>query len=190
MAKPATRGGALHCRYPSRALAGDYARAGAGVAVTGGPLLFVPGNPVTLVILGGLAGLFALFGLRTLWRHATTYRVDATGIVADTRLGARRIACLPWQGIERVKLSYFSTRRDRENGWMQMVVRGADAKITMDSALENFHAVAEQVALAMAANRIGADHVTASNFLALGIDPPPTRESLAADAADEGEPRR
>ena len=52
-------------RYPMKILAGDYARAGGGTAVTLGPLLFAHPGPVIIAVLGSLAALFLVFGLIT-----------------------------------------------------------------------------------------------------------------------------
>jgi hypothetical protein len=45
-------------RYPGRALAGDYVRAGAGLAVGLGVLLSTPLSPAIVVIFGSWSALF------------------------------------------------------------------------------------------------------------------------------------
>lgn len=56
-------------RYPPRVLLGDYLRSGAGLLVGLGVLALVPPSASMLAIFGGIALLFAVFGLRTLHRH-------------------------------------------------------------------------------------------------------------------------
>ena len=66
--------------YPRSALVGDYIRAGAGFALTAGPLIWVKPASMMVYILGGLAILFAIFGIRTYVRQATRLELAAEGI--------------------------------------------------------------------------------------------------------------
>src|SRR5262245_19872642 len=92
-------------RYPFQALLADYGRAGVGLLATGGPLLFVPPNPAIIAVLGGLAGLFLVFGLRTGVRQMTTVEITEQGISVS---GLRSMS-LEWQSIRDVRLRYYST---------------------------------------------------------------------------------
>jgi hypothetical protein len=66
-------------RYPPKAVIGDYLRAAGGFAVTGGPALFLPTAMPVTVILGVLAALFGIFGLRTALRQFTYYSTRRDG---------------------------------------------------------------------------------------------------------------
>jgi hypothetical protein len=108
----------LH-RYPPRSLIGDYTRSGLGLALTFPPLmLFSPTSLISavLVLTGGLC---AFFLLRTIERHRTIVSVDdemiaVSGLTAST---------LRWDELEKLELSYYSVRRDRSGGWMQLTLR-------------------------------------------------------------------
>lgn len=155
----------LH-RYPPRALAGDYVRAGLGLAVTGGPLIFLRPATVVAVVLGAIAAIFALFALRTAIRHFTVVEVTADAIRAHGPTGKR----LTWDEIDRVQLDYFSTRRESGDGWMQLKLGARRGRIRIDSTLGDFDRIAATVASAAR----GADmtETTRGNFQALGIVTP------------------
>ncbi len=152
--------------YPTRALVGDYLRAGIGVILTAGPLAAVPSDSASIWVFLPLTGLFALFGLRTAWRHAS--RVE----LADDRIslfGPGR-ANLAWEKLAAVKLSYYSTTTDRQGGWMQLTLKAVGGgTIRLDSTLDGFVDIARRAARAAMDNGIGLSPTTASNFRALGI---------------------
>ena len=155
----------LH-RYAPRALASDYARAGIGLAVSGGPLIFLRPATVVAVVLGALAAIFALFALRTAIRQFTVVEVTADAIRAHGPAGKR----LAWDEIDRVRLDYYATRRESGSGWMQLKLGGGGGQIRIDSTVGEF----ERIAAAVAAAAPGADmtETTRGNFQALGIAAP------------------
>lgn len=157
-------------RYPRRVIAGDYLRAGFGLACTVAPLAAAWGQPIATVIFGGLAGLFAVFAARTALRQATRIALTDQGLerLAISTFGLGRVT-VPWERIADVKVRYFSTRRDRERGWMQLAVRSVDGRITVDSTLDGFDAIARRAALAAAANGVELGGATLDNLAALGL---------------------
>lgn len=157
-------------RYPPRVIAGDYARAAIGLACTVVPLIAADGQPLATVIFGGLALVFVVFAARTAVRQATRIAMTDAGLErsAISTFGLGRVT-VPWERIADVKLRYFSTRRDRERGWMQLAVRGADGRITVDSTLEGFDAIARRAAEAAAANGVALSGATIDNLAALGL---------------------
>ena len=157
-------------RYPPKALIGDYLRAGGGLAITGGPALFLPtAAPVTLV-LGSLAALFGIFGLRTARRQFTVIEVSDEAI-ALVGAGAKRLA---WRDVRQLRLGFYSTRRDGRGGWMQMRISGPGGSIRVDSALDGFARLAGEAAAHAAAHGIAMTETTRGNFRALGVAPPPS----------------
>ncbi len=156
-----------HYTYPFRDLAPDYARAAAGFAVTAGPLPWLTESPVALLILGGLGAAFAAYGVSTWFRQRTTVQVDAQGIASE---GLRRVS-VPWESLELLDLRYYSTRRDRQKGWMQLRLSGGGRRVTIDSALDGFVEVARRAAAVAAARDMDLDPVTEDNLRALGIEP-------------------
>jgi hypothetical protein len=160
-------------RYPIAALRGDYVRAGLGLTVSLGAALAVPlASPVDFLLLPA-AALFGIFGLRTWHRQHSRVVVDPQGI-SIFRTG--RVS-LDWRSIRSVRLSYFSTRADRREGWMQLTLTGQDPqrrrglrKLRIDSSLDGFEHVARCAAAAVRMNGLSVGATTRANFDALGID--------------------
>ncbi|MGH7113118.1 MAG: hypothetical protein ACREE9_01320 [Stellaceae bacterium] len=151
--------------YPGSAMLGDYLRAAAGLAPTAAVLAFAPLGAVGAAILGGLAALFAVFGLRTALRHLTRVEVSEAGLSASGPLGAT----IRWAELDRVKLAYYSTRRDRRDGWMQLELRAGGSVLRLDSRIEGFAELVERSAMAAASRRLVLSLATAANLEALGI---------------------
>jgi hypothetical protein len=138
-------------RYPPRALAADYARSGAGALASLAALAVIePALPV-VTVLTMLALLFLVYFARTVCRQLTRIEVDETGIRARGPLGA----AIRWAELRSLRLDYYSTRRDREEGWMQLRLRGARRTIRVDSGLAGFAELAR--AAAARARHIGLD---------------------------------
>lgn len=152
-------------RYRSAAVMGDYARSAAGVALTAGPLLLAGAAPSMMIVLGGLAGLFVVYGARTGVRHATRLRMDDTGIA---RLAPRPVT-LAWRDLNAFRLRYFSTRRDRARGWMQLDLRADRSRLRLDSTLEGFADIVARAASAAERAGIALDAATRDNLASLGI---------------------
>lgn len=153
-------------RYPRQTVWADYIRATAGVLLCGLPLLFLEVNPALgLVLLAGLV-LFALFLVRTALRHRTRYLLADDTLCADGPAGA----VVEWHRLDRLKLSYFSTKRDRTDGWMQLTVGSAGGRaVKIDSSLEGFHDVVERAAAAARSGGLELSHATRANLRAMGI---------------------
>jgi hypothetical protein len=162
-------------RYRSKDLLGDYARAAAGALICLAPVVFVGGNGVTLA-LAAVGLLFVVFGLRTGLRQATEIVVDDQGVAAMGPLSRR----IEWKAVQRVKLSYYATRRDRQGGWMHMTLGGQGGTIRIDSALEGFDDIARRVGRVAIQNGAELSDTTRANFAALDIVLPQT---MATDRA-------
>jgi hypothetical protein len=155
-------------RYPTPAMVGDYLRAAFGLALTGTPLLMAPGGSFAFWILGPLALLFAVFGLRTGLRHMTVVEADESR-VASRHLWRRELA---WSEVTEVKLSYFSTKRDRRDGWMQLTLKSPGARIRFDSTLDGFGAITRRAHSTALAKGLELTDATIANFASLGFQPP------------------
>ncbi len=163
-------------RYTAAALAPDYVRAGAGILLTAGPLALVNPTPALAYVMGGLALLFALFAARTAIRHLTTIRLTSTGIRA---LGPFA-AAIEWAELTKVELRYFSTRRDRTKGWMQLRLRGRGIGLRLDSNVDAFESIAARVIDEARAHGVGLDDSTRANLAAIGSRSGPRHASEAA----------
>lgn len=156
-------------KYRRGALLGDYMRAGAGALLTGVPMLFVAGSPATLAVLGGLTALFALFGFRTFVRHSTIVALSPEGVWARGLLGGK----IAWQELDQLKLGYYTTRRDRQGGWMQLTLRGGGRRLKFDSSLEGFDRLVRQAARAAEAKGMELTAATQANLASMDIVPAP-----------------
>ncbi|WP_421995642.1 hypothetical protein [Reyranella sp.] len=153
-------------RYPRQTLWADYARAGAGVLLCGGPLVLLSVNRwLGLVLLLGFA-LFALFLVRTALRHHTRYILADDTLCADGPIGT----VVEWSRLDRFKLSYYSIKRDRNDGWMQLAVGSAGGRLLkVDSSLDGFHDIVERAAEAAEAADVPLSEATRANLRAMGI---------------------
>jgi hypothetical protein len=151
-------------RYRTKDLFGDYARAAAGALICLAPVVFVGSNGVTLA-LAGVGLLFVVFGLRTALRQVTEIVVDEQGVAAMGPLSRR----IEWKAVQRVKLSYYATRRDRQGGWMHMTLSDQAGTIRLDSALDGFDDIARRAGRAALENKAALSETTRANFAALDI---------------------
>lgn len=153
-------------RYPAAALAGDYARATAGLAMSALPLLLLDLSAWVALPLGAAAVLFAAYAARTALRQTTRIVLDGDGVRAEGLLGG----AVRWDALTGLRLRYYATRRDRSDGWLAMTLTGG-GRVRVDSTLEGFDALAERAAEAARRNGLPLDRATQDNLLALGIDP-------------------
>ncbi len=143
----------------------DYLRAGFGVATTGGLLLFVTPASVMLWLLAGFAVLFLVFGLQTARRQMTAYELGASGLRVLSPLGA----VIKWEELRSVELRYYSTRKDRSNGWMQLILHGGGRAIRIDSSVTGFAELAQAAAAAAHDRHLPLSAASRSNLASLGI---------------------
>jgi hypothetical protein len=167
--------------YPTSAMLGDYARAAAGLVPTAAILAITPVGLTAAVVLGGFASLFAVFGIRTALRHTTRFEMTETLLN-----GLGLVPCsIAWSELDRVRLAYYSTRRDRRGGWMQLELRSGRKRVRIDSRIEGFTEVVKASARAAELRGLSFDPATLANLEALGIklraDEPATAEGRGAN---------
>lgn len=151
-------------QYPFNSVAADYARAGIGLIIVLLVVLlfsvaFIPGMILLL-----LAVVFAGFGLQTLLRHRTTFKVSDEEIVARP-WGTR----LRWRELTDVRLEYYALERNSKRGWMQLTLQSGRRRLRMDSRLDGFLEVAQRAADSAHANQLRLSPTTMTNFSALKI---------------------
>ena len=153
-------------RYPRQALWADYGRAGIGAVLCGLPLLLVDVNRwIASLLLAGFL-LFIAFFLRTALRQRTRYMLGPDTLCADGPAGT----LVEWSRLDRMKLSYFSTKRDRSDGWMQLSVGSAGGRtVKVDSALEGFYDIVERAARAAETGGLELSVATRANLRSMGI---------------------
>lgn len=153
-------------RYPRETLWADYVRAAVGALLCAVPLLVLEVNRWLAVLLLAGCGLFGLFLARTVLRQRTRYRLARDTLCADGPAGG----IVEWDRLDRLTLSYFSTKRDRTDGWMQLTVGSAGGRaVKIDSSLDGFHEVVERAAQAARASGLGLSRATRANLRAMGI---------------------
>lgn len=153
-------------RYPRQTLWADYGRATAGVLLCGAPLVLLDVNRwLAVLLLLGFA-LFLVFLIRTALRHHTRYLLGPDTLCADGPAGT----LVEWSRLDRLKLSYFSTKRDRSDGWMQLSVGSVGGRtVKVDSSLDGFHDVVEHAARAAERAGLPLSDTTRANLKAMGI---------------------
>jgi hypothetical protein len=163
-------------RYPTSAMLGDYLRAAAGFVPATVILAAVPVGPVAAVVLGGLATLFALFGVRTMLRHGARFEMSDSVLRTTGLLKASIV----WEELDRMSLGYYSTRRDRRDGWMQLELRSGGSSIHIDSRIEGFGDLVKKSATAAERRSLPLDAATLANLAVLGAG---VRADGAAEAS-------
>jgi hypothetical protein len=153
-------------RYPRQTLVADYSRAATGVVLCGAPLLLLEVNTWLAAILLAGFGLFTLFLIRTALRHRTRYVLGPDTLCADGPVGT----LVEWSRLDRMKLSYFSTKRDRTDGWMQLAVGSTGGRLVkVDSSLEGFHDIVARATEAAEATRLSLSDATKANLRSMGL---------------------
>lgn len=153
--------------YPARSLWPDYTRAGIGLAIALLPMPWVPPGSFGNWLLGLLALLFGGFAAMTWVKHRSTVQMNPGGIRILGPVGRK----ISWDALDRLALRFYSTRKERGHGWMQLKLSGGGASITIDSNLDRFSLVAARAARAAAENALSLDPTTLANLEALGVWP-------------------
>jgi hypothetical protein len=151
--------------YPTSAMLGDYFRAAAGCVPATALLLTLSVNATAAIALASLAVLFALFGIRTMLRHGSRLEMTESALRASGLLRASIV----WQELDRMRLSYYSTRRDRRDGWMQLELRCGSSSVNLDSRIEGFAELVERSARAAERRGLSLDAATLANLAVLGV---------------------
>lgn len=152
-------------RYPPQTLSGDYLRAFGGVAATLVPTIAIaPPLSVTLVLLL-VAGLCGYFLYRTIERHKLVVGLDDEGIFARSF----QVKDIRWTDLSRFQLNYYTLRRDRTGGWMELDLRAGNTTIKLDSRMDDFVSIVRRAHSAARANRLPMPPITQANLMALRI---------------------
>jgi len=156
-------------RYSWRALLPGYAGSAIGLAFSLAPLALVhPAGPVAWV-LAAAAALFLVYFGRTVCRQLTHIELDETGIRVRGPAFGLLSAAIRWEDLRTLRLDYYSTRKDREGGWMQLRLRDAQRTIRIDSELEGFVELVRAAVLEARRRGIGMDEPTRANLDVLGL---------------------
>jgi len=151
--------------YPHRSLLGSYLRASLGIVLTLVPLLLL--NPISVIVylLVFLLCVFVGYGLRAIIRQFTRFEVSGACIVMSGPVKRS----MNWEELKGFSLNYYSTRRDREAGWMHLRLKGGGVRLGIDSTISDFEELVGLALHAATQNGVVLDAVTARNLRALGI---------------------
>jgi len=153
-------------RYPTRMLLEDYARGAAGLLFLA--IALVPMHWALHLVFGLVALLLLGFGARTVLRGRSRIVLGEDAIAVVGPFGKR----LPWAALSGLKLRYFSTRRDRKRGWMELTLSGPDARLTIESQIDGFETIVRRAAAAAKARGLSVDASTEGNLAALDVPVP------------------
>jgi hypothetical protein len=151
--------------YSGRVLAADYARSAVGLIASAGPLLLAQPAWLPALFLSAAAAVFLVYFARTVCRQLTRVVLDEAGISATGPLGAR----IRWDSLCALRLDYYSTRGDREEGWMQLKLLGTRGTIRIDSEIERFAELVRVAAAAALERGLSIDPASRANLDALRI---------------------
>jgi hypothetical protein len=154
-------------RYPPHSMLADFARAAAGLMCTLVPIVWMQPAGIVVVALAAGAAIFLVYFARTFLICLSSIELDGTGIRATGPAFGAAGAAIPWEELRLVRLKYFTTRNDREHGWMQLELRGRGRRIAVDSRIEGFRELAATVAAAAQRRSLELDHATRANLEAL-----------------------
>ena len=76
---------------------------------------------------------------------------------------------ISWAELDRMKLTYYSTRRDRRSGWMQLELSAGGARVRLDSRIAGFDRLVRRAAVVAAERGVELNEATFDNLHALGI---------------------
>ena len=82
--------------------------------------------------------------------------------------GLRRTS-IAWGELDRMTLAYYSTRRDRRDGWMQLELRSGWTKVRLDSRIDGFAELVDKSARAARSRGLTLNGATLANLAALGV---------------------
>ena len=154
-------------RWSAAALSGDVVRGAIACGAALFLLLLVPIASIVFFVVLASNVVFGLYLASTLSRLRSTVEVDDAGLrLSGGLLGAKAIK---WAELRRFELRYFSLRRDRKEGWMDLRLHGSGQTIVLDDRLDRFHEVLARAWEAARAAEAGVSDATHANLIAAGI---------------------
>jgi len=156
-------------RYPTNRILADFVLGGGGIVMSAGLMALASPSVYILAIFGALTAVFLLFTMRTVIRHRLRIAADADGL----KLNGGLVRALKWQELDGLSLRYYSTRRNRKDGWMTLGLKSRGRSLSIDSHIEGFETLARMAADAAVARGLPLDTTTRSNFAAMEVALPP-----------------
>ena len=98
----------------------------------------------------------------------TVIEISDMGVRASGPLGAT----IAWEDLRDVRLRYYSTRRDRERGWMDLRLKGRRQTLRIDSAIEGFEHIVRRTTDFAPHHGIELGAATRANLKSMGLGEP------------------
>lgn len=155
-------------RWPHAAMLADYLRSGIGFGASLIFMLLVPPLSLAFLFFAVLMIVFGLYLALTVMRARTVLKLEPEGLVATGILGTKVIR---WDALDQFALRYYTLRRDKEAGWLDLKLRSPAAAITLDDRVDGFRAILERAWQAAQARDIGISSTTYANLTAAGLLP-------------------
>ncbi len=153
-------------RYSKEGVGADYMRAGGGAFLAGAALFLVDSGLVVRIILLLVVMLFIGYGFTTWHRQRTIIQASEGGILATGWLKKY----VEWNELESIGLNYYSTKRDRKGGWMQLGLKSAGTRLKIHSTLDGFDRIVARAAQEAVKRGLELSPTTTENLHSLGIE--------------------
>ena len=154
-------------RWTAKALTGDLTKGVLSLGVALFLLAAAPFGSIGSVIALCLAIVFGLYLAHTVSRLRTVVEVDDQGLLLSGGLFGPKT--IKWSELERFELRYFSLRRDRKEGWMDLKLKARGQTVAIDDRLDGFHDVLARAWTGARSADIGVSDATHANLVAAGI---------------------
>ena len=145
---------------------GDYIRSFIGLLLTALPATQLPVNAFGFWLCLTFALMFLGLAVNTFYRQMSHI------VLTDERIeffpGPN---IMSWESVREIKLSYFSTRTDRKDGWMQLTIDSGIRKLRVDSRIDDFHTLAATALEKTKYSNVVLSDTSSRNFESLGLNP-------------------
>ena len=155
-------------RWPAAALRADYLRGGFGFAASLLLALLIPPPSIAFFVFLGLTIVFGLYLAQAALRARTSLTLLPEGLAVAGFFGNRLIR---WDTLDQFALRYYTLRRDKEAGWMDLKLASGKDAVTFDDRLDGFRPILERAWEAARARDIGISSATYANLTAAGLLP-------------------
>ena len=169
--------------YSLQNLGGDYIRSISGAVICLLPLAIALGEDDgisgALLLFPFFAALFGLYLANTVIKQLSSVRVDDQEI-SITGLAARTVK---WEDLSGLKLSYFTTWRGGEKGWMQLRLKSPTGAVCISSSLTGFADIVQFAVRMVDLKNLSLDDATLNNLNDFGFadrSQPQPREPVIA----------
>lgn len=153
--------------YTRADLGRDYMRGLIGLAICAAPFAWVEPANFVIAILAVMACIFLALLWQTAMRQISRVIVDDDGI---TLIAIRR-RTIPWNRLQRLELSYFTTWKNL-SGFMELKLTGGAGAIRIGSGLIGFRDVVVAATRAAVRNRLDFKDATIANLRSIDIADP------------------